>query len=79
MIVNYYTPPFRRVDPLDFPRLDTNAAQERRQFLCLQLHSWSFCPHDLSDDDLLRCVEIIFVKVMSMDGLETIHATQGKH
>ncbi|KAI9599220.1 hypothetical protein BDF19DRAFT_382090 [Syncephalis fuscata] len=76
MIVNYYTPPFRRVDPLDFPRLDNNASQERQQFLYLQLNSWSFCPHDLSDDDLLRCVEIIFTKVMAMDGLEMIHATQ---
>ncbi|KAI8054489.1 hypothetical protein BDF22DRAFT_619086 [Syncephalis plumigaleata] len=68
------------VNALEMARLrqynGDNAAQERHQFLCLQLNSWSFCPHDLSDEDLLRCVEIIFVKVMSMDGLETIHATQ---
>ncbi|RKP07104.1 hypothetical protein THASP1DRAFT_6424, partial [Thamnocephalis sphaerospora] len=76
MIVNYYTPPFRRVDPLDFPRLDEIAAQERRVHLRAKLLSWSFSPHALSEDDLLRCVEIVFMDVLSLDDLEMIHVSQ---
>jgi CheY-like chemotaxis protein len=76
MIVNFYAPRFQRINPLDFPRLDERATRERRAHLRSKLTSWSFSPHALSEDDLLRCVEIVFLDVLSLDGLEMIHVTE---
>ncbi|ORX92204.1 HD-domain/PDEase-like protein [Basidiobolus meristosporus CBS 931.73] len=37
-----------------------------------RLLSWEFCPHSLSDDDLIRCILIIFEDSLAMEGLKNI-------
>lgn len=58
--------------------LDTIASRERVRFLRIKLTSWDFSPHELSEDDLLRCVVIVFHDVLAMDGLEMLNVTEGK-
>lgn len=38
-----------------------------------RLCSWDFSPHELSDEDLLRCVALIFEDAMSLDGLDDLY------
>ncbi|KAF9100474.1 3',5'-cyclic-nucleotide phosphodiesterase [Mortierella sp. AM989] len=54
---------------LSFPSMNTHAAQERVDQLKNRLLSWDFHPHDLCEDDLMRCVVIVVQEVMKLDGL----------
>ncbi|KAF8954705.1 3',5'-cyclic-nucleotide phosphodiesterase, partial [Entomortierella lignicola] len=54
---------------LDFPSMSSRAAQERVEELKNRLLSWDFHPHDLCEEDLMRCVVIVIQEVMKLDGL----------
>lgn len=43
--------------------------RERIMLLRGQVCSWHFSPHDLTEEDLLRCVALIFQDVLALDGL----------
>ncbi|KAK3843607.1 MAG: hypothetical protein J3R72DRAFT_105920 [Linnemannia gamsii] len=49
--------------------MSTIAAKERVDHLKKRLLSWDFHPHDLCQDDLMRCVVIVIQEVMKLDGL----------
>ncbi|CAG8567092.1 24602_t:CDS:10 [Dentiscutata erythropus] len=46
---------------------------ERRNVLKNKLSEWDFNPHSLDDDELLKCVFIIFDHVMSLDELKELN------
>lgn len=49
--------------------MSSQAAAERVAMLKKRLLSWDFHPHDLCQDDLMRCVVIVVQEVMKLDGL----------
>ncbi|KAI8600915.1 hypothetical protein EDD21DRAFT_121433 [Dissophora ornata] len=49
--------------------MSSNGAQERVEELKIRLLSWDFHPHDLCEDDLMRCVVIVIQEVMKLEGL----------
>ncbi|KAF9933969.1 3',5'-cyclic-nucleotide phosphodiesterase [Linnemannia zychae] len=53
----------------DFPSMSSFAAKERVKHLRNRLLSWDFHPHDLCEEDLMRCVVIVIQEVMKLDGL----------
>ncbi|KAF9125716.1 3',5'-cyclic-nucleotide phosphodiesterase [Mortierella sp. 14UC] len=69
ILVNHYCPTPTKVSLRDFPSMSTNAAKERVDHLKKRLLSWDFHPHDLCQDDLMRCVVIVIQEVMKLDGL----------
>lgn len=62
----------------DFPSMSTLAAQERVKHLKKRLLSWDFHPHDLSENDLMRCVVIVVQEVMKLDGLGDLNIPERK-
>ncbi|KAG0309945.1 3',5'-cyclic-nucleotide phosphodiesterase [Dissophora globulifera] len=49
---------------------------ERVEELKIRLLSWDFHPHDLCEDDLMRCVVIVIEEVMKLDGLGDLNIPQ---
>lgn len=58
--------------------MTSQAAQERVKYLKKRLLSWDFHPHDLSEDDLMRCVVIVVREVMKLDGLGDLNIPERK-
>ncbi|KAK9721183.1 3',5'-cyclic-nucleotide phosphodiesterase [Basidiobolus ranarum] len=73
MIINHYAPPYHHINLSKFPQLDSASTEERVIALRGILSNWEFCPYDLSEDDLLRCILIIFQDSLSMKGLKNIY------
>ncbi|KAK3825875.1 MAG: hypothetical protein J3Q66DRAFT_396795 [Benniella sp.] len=69
ILISHYCPPPSKMTVQDFPSMTSQAAQERVKYLKKRLLSWDFHPHDLSEDDLMRCVVIVVREVMKLDGL----------
>ncbi|KAG0289227.1 3',5'-cyclic-nucleotide phosphodiesterase [Linnemannia gamsii] len=69
ILVNHYCPTPTKVSLRDFPSMSSVAAKERVDHLKRRLLSWDFHPHDLCQDDLMRCVVIVIQEVMKLDGL----------
>ncbi|KAI1321636.1 3',5'-cyclic-nucleotide phosphodiesterase [Mortierella claussenii] len=69
ILISHYCPTPTKMSLRDFPSMSSNAAQERVEDLKLRLLSWDFHPHDLCEDDLMRCVVIVIQEVMKLDGL----------
>lgn len=69
ILVNHYCPTPTKVSLRDFPSMSSAAAKERVDHLKRRLLSWDFHPHDLCQDDLMRCVVIVIQEVMKLDGL----------
>ncbi|KAF9157672.1 3',5'-cyclic-nucleotide phosphodiesterase [Actinomortierella ambigua] len=72
ILINHYCPPQAaqgKINISDFPSMGTPAAVERVKHLRKRLLSWDFHPHDLCQEDLMRCVIIVFQEVMKLDGL----------
>ncbi|KAL1915937.1 uncharacterized protein VTP21DRAFT_6325 [Calcarisporiella thermophila] len=65
-LMEYFCPPIASVD-LGYPRLNSTATEERNLILKSRLCSWNFCTQDLSEEDLLRCVCLIFEQVLSLE------------
>ncbi|KAK9760252.1 3',5'-cyclic-nucleotide phosphodiesterase [Basidiobolus ranarum] len=72
VIVNHYAPPYHHVDISSFPQLNSASDQERVLSLRRMLSSWEFCPYDLSEEDLLRCILIILQDSLVIKGLKNI-------
>ncbi|CAG8571466.1 11358_t:CDS:10 [Funneliformis caledonium] len=73
-IIQYYTP-LSSIDLSYFPRLNSAAEIERTNQLKKMLTEWEFDSHNLSDDDLLRCVVIIFEHAMELDELKDLNVS----
>ena len=58
--------------------MSTYAAKERVEYLKSKLLSWDFHPHDLCQDDLMRCVAIVLEEVMKLDGLGDLNIPERK-
>ncbi|CAG8506529.1 3896_t:CDS:10 [Cetraspora pellucida] len=71
-IIEYYAPPEPIIKIPFTPRLNQAAELERRNLLKKKLSEWDFNPHQLSEDDLLECVFIIFDHVMMIDDLKEL-------
>ncbi|KAF0469187.1 HD-domain/PDEase-like protein [Gigaspora margarita] len=71
-LIEYYTPPESTVNIPFTPKLSQASELERRNVLKNKLSEWDFNPHQLNDDELLKCVIIIFDHVMSLDELKEI-------
>ncbi|KAF9972429.1 3',5'-cyclic-nucleotide phosphodiesterase [Actinomortierella ambigua] len=70
ILINHYCPPQQtKINIADFPSMGSAAALERVKHLRKRLLSWDFHPHDLCQEDLMRCVVIVFEEVMKLDGL----------
>ncbi|KAF9415243.1 3',5'-cyclic-nucleotide phosphodiesterase, partial [Entomortierella beljakovae] len=69
ILINHYCPTPSKETLQDFPSMSTFAAQERIEELKIRLLSWDFHPHDLHEDDLMRCVVVVIQEVMKLDGL----------
>ncbi|KAG0206484.1 3',5'-cyclic-nucleotide phosphodiesterase [Mortierella sp. GBA30] len=69
ILIHHYCPTPTRISLQDFPSMSSYAAQERVDHLKKRLLSWDFHPHDLCQDDLMRCVVIVMQEVMKLDGL----------
>ncbi|KAG0002638.1 3',5'-cyclic-nucleotide phosphodiesterase [Entomortierella chlamydospora] len=69
ILISHYCPTPSKMTLQDFPSMNTRAAQERIDELKGRLLSWDFHPHDLCEDDLMRCVVIVIQEVMKLDGL----------
>ncbi|KAF9092736.1 3',5'-cyclic-nucleotide phosphodiesterase [Mortierella sp. AD031] len=69
ILVNHYCPTPTKVSLRDFPSMSSTSAKERVDQLKKRLLSWDFHPHDLCQDDLMRCVVIVIQEVMKLDGL----------
>ncbi|KAF9203446.1 3',5'-cyclic-nucleotide phosphodiesterase, partial [Haplosporangium sp. Z 27] len=65
----HYCPTPSKMTLQDFPSMSSRAAQERVEELKNRLLSWDFHPHDLCEEDLMRCVVIVIQEVMKLDGL----------
>ncbi|KAG0315060.1 3',5'-cyclic-nucleotide phosphodiesterase, partial [Podila horticola] len=69
ILVHHYCPPPTKISIADFPSMSSQAATERVAMLKKRLLSWDFHPHDLCQDDLMRCVVVVIQEVMKLDGL----------
>ncbi|KAF9405053.1 3',5'-cyclic-nucleotide phosphodiesterase [Podila epigama] len=69
ILIHHYCPPPTKISIVDFPSMSSHAAAERVAMLKKRLLSWDFHPHDLCQDDLMRCVVIVIQEVMKLDGL----------
>ncbi|KAF9953572.1 3',5'-cyclic-nucleotide phosphodiesterase [Mortierella alpina] len=69
ILIHHYCPTPTRISLQDFPSMSSYAAKERVDQLKDRLLSWDFHPHDLCQDDLMRCVVIVMEEVMKLDGL----------
>ncbi|CAG8450316.1 5024_t:CDS:10 [Dentiscutata heterogama] len=70
-ITEYYTPP---ESMMNIPFSPSQASElERRNVLKNKLSEWDFNPLSLDDDELLKCVFIIFDHVMSLDELKELN------
>ncbi|KAG0245199.1 3',5'-cyclic-nucleotide phosphodiesterase [Actinomortierella wolfii] len=70
ILISHYCPPQQhKINIADFPSMSSAAALERVKHLRKRLLSWDFHPHDLCQEDLMRCVVIVFQEVMKLDGL----------
>ncbi|KAG0352544.1 3',5'-cyclic-nucleotide phosphodiesterase, partial [Podila minutissima] len=69
ILIHHYCPPPTKISISDFPSMSSQAAAERVAMLKKRLLSWDFHPHDLCQDDLMRCVVIVVQEVMKLDGL----------
>ncbi|KAG0253592.1 3',5'-cyclic-nucleotide phosphodiesterase, partial [Mortierella polycephala] len=69
ILIQHYCPTPTRASLQSFPSMSTYAAKERVEHLKAKLLSWDFHPHDLCQDDLMRCVAIVLEEVMKLDGL----------
>ncbi|KAF8927598.1 3',5'-cyclic-nucleotide phosphodiesterase, partial [Dissophora ornata] len=69
ILVSHYCPTPTKISLQDFPSMSSNGAQERVEELKIRLLSWDFHPHDLCEDDLMRCVVIVIQEVMKLEGL----------
>lgn len=58
--------------------MSSAAAKERVDHLKRRLLSWDFHPHDLCQDDLMRCVVIVIQEVMKLDGLGDLNIPDRK-
>ena len=65
ILIGHYCPAPTKMSLQDFPAMSTNGAQERVRELKTRLLSWDFHPHDLCEDDLMRCVVIVIQEVRS--------------
>nr|CAG8471671.1 11085_t:CDS:10 [Entrophospora candida] len=72
-IIEYYTPPELDINIAYIPRLDSASELERVNYLKKQLTNWEFDAQKLSEEDLLRCVVIIFEHVMDLDDLRQLN------
>ncbi|KAF9976187.1 3',5'-cyclic-nucleotide phosphodiesterase, partial [Modicella reniformis] len=68
-VLGHYCPAPSKMTIQEFPSMTSLAAQERVKHLKKRLLSWDFHPHDLSEDDLMRCVVVVVEEVMKLDGL----------
>ncbi|ORX91225.1 HD-domain/PDEase-like protein [Basidiobolus meristosporus CBS 931.73] len=50
-------------------KLSEVLTRDKWEALC----NWEFCPYDLSEDDLLRCILIVFQDSLSIKGLKNIY------
>jgi len=57
--------------------LNSAAEIERTNYLKKILTDWEFDSHQLSEDDLLRCVIIIFEHAMELDELKELNVSTG--
>ncbi|CAB4428041.1 unnamed protein product [Rhizophagus irregularis] len=71
-IIQYYTPSLSPLDIPNFPRLNSASEIERTNILKKKLTDWEFDSHKLSEDDLMRCVVIIFEHAMELDELREL-------
>ncbi|ORZ28631.1 hypothetical protein BCR41DRAFT_752 [Lobosporangium transversale] len=69
ILISHYCPTPSKMSLRDFPSMSSDAALERVEELKSRLLSWDFHPHDLCEDDLMRCVVIVIQEVMKLDGL----------
>ncbi|KAF9580382.1 3',5'-cyclic-nucleotide phosphodiesterase [Lunasporangiospora selenospora] len=69
ILVSHYCPTPTKISIHDFPSMSSYAAMERVVELKRRLLSWDFHPHDLCQDDLMRCVVVVIQEVMKLDGL----------
>ncbi|GBC09025.1 hypothetical protein RclHR1_08560001 [Rhizophagus clarus] len=72
-IIQYYTPSSVSLDIPSFPRLNSASEIERTNVLKKKLTEWEFDSHKLSEDDLMRCVVIIFEHAMELDELRELN------
>jgi hypothetical protein len=59
--------------------LNSASEIERTNVLKKKLTDWEFDSHKLSDDDLMRCVVIIFEHAMELDELRELKISTGKN
>ncbi|KAG0042687.1 3',5'-cyclic-nucleotide phosphodiesterase [Gryganskiella cystojenkinii] len=69
ILINHYCPTPSMMTLQDFPSMSSLGAKERVVQLKKRLLSWDFHPHDLCEEDLMRCVVIVIQEVMKLEGL----------
>ncbi|CAG8448869.1 7446_t:CDS:2 [Ambispora gerdemannii] len=72
-IVEYYTPPESSYKLSYTPSLDSAETLEQKNDLKKRLIEWNFHPTDLSDEELMSCVVIIFEHVMQLEELAALN------
>ncbi|RUO96910.1 hypothetical protein BC936DRAFT_141270 [Jimgerdemannia flammicorona] len=72
LIVEYYSPHDLSISLQGFPSLDEAANTERTKFLKARISSWDFLPHEFAEEDLMRCVYLIFQQVLAMEELRDL-------
>jgi len=78
ILINHYCPTPSNFSLQDFPSMSSLGAKERVAQLKKRLLSWDFHPHDLCEEDLMRCVVIVIQEVMKLDGLGDLNIPERK-
>ncbi|CAG8738523.1 5572_t:CDS:2, partial [Acaulospora morrowiae] len=75
-IFDYYTPPKPSMSVGYIARLNPAAELEKTNSLKRKLSEWEFNAHELTEEDQLRCVVIIFEHVLEYNGLRVSTTNQ---